>query len=145
MTCGTPARVPAPGSGRHARKQSVPSPSAARGTPGLAHPPVGRAAGSHAGLATLRRVRDTGACREVLPIVSDRSDAVPGARPAQLILVEQSGAKRQIPQPSAVSGMIEAEQVMHRHGLHRREIKVVSQHQAIARWKPGELGWHRVA
>jgi hypothetical protein len=73
--------------GRHARKQSVPSPSAARGTPGLAHPPVGRAAGSHAGLATLRRVRDTGACREVLPIVSDRSDAVPGARPAHLILV----------------------------------------------------------
>jgi hypothetical protein len=41
--------------------------------------------------------------------------------------------------------MIEAEQVMHRPGLHLREIKVVSQHQAIARWKPGELGWQRVA
>jgi hypothetical protein len=77
--------------------------------------------------------------------VSDRSDAAPDARPAQLILVEQSGAKRQIPQPSAVSGMIEAEQAMHRPGLRLREIKVVSQHQAIARWKPGELGWHRVA
>ena len=88
---------------------------------------------------------NSGTCREVLPIVSDRSDAVPGARPAQLILVEQSGAKRQIPQPSAVSGMIEAEQVMHRPGLHLREIKVVSQHQAIARWKAGELGWQRVA
>jgi hypothetical protein len=88
---------------------------------------------------------NTGACREVLPIVSDRSDAVPGACSAHLILVEQSGAKRQIPQPSAVSGMIEAEQAMHRHGLHLREIKVVSQHQAIARWKAGEPGWQRVA
>ena len=77
--------------------------------------------------------------------MSDRSDAAPDARPAQLILVEQSGAKRQIPQPSAVSGMIEAEQAMHRPGLHLREIKVVSQHKAIARWKAGELGWQRVA
>jgi hypothetical protein len=91
------------------------------------------------------RGRDTGACQEVLPIVSDRSDAVPDARPAQLILVEQSGAKHEIPQPSAVSGMIEAEQAMHRPGLHLREIKVVSQHKAIARWKVGELGWQRVA
>jgi hypothetical protein len=77
--------------------------------------------------------------------VSDGSDAAPDACPAQLILVEQSGAKHEIPQPSAVSGMIEAEQAMHRHGLHLREIKVVSQHQAIARWKAGELGWQRVA
>ena len=78
---------------------------------------------------------NTGACREVLPIVSDRSDAVPDARPAHLILVEQPGVKREIPQPSAVSGMIEAEQAMHRHGLHLREIKVVSRHKAIARGK----------
>jgi hypothetical protein len=77
--------------------------------------------------------------------VSDRSEAVPGARPARLILVEQSGAKREIPQPSAASGMIEAEQAMHRPGLHLREIKVVSQHTAIARWKAGQLGWQRVA
>ncbi len=77
--------------------------------------------------------------------MSDRSDAVPDARPAHLILVEQSGAKREIPQPSAVSGMIEAEQAMHRRGLHLREIKVVSQHKAIARWKAGEPGWQRVA
>jgi len=41
--------------------------------------------------------------------------------------------------------MIEAEQAMHRHGLHLREIKVVSQHKAIARWKSGQLGWQRVA
>ena len=38
---------------------------------------------------------------------------------------------------------------MHRPGLRLRlrlrEIKVVSQHKAIARWKPGELGWQRIA
>ena len=77
--------------------------------------------------------------------MSDPSNVVPAARPAHLILVEQSGAKCEIPQPSAVSGMIEAEQAMHRHGLHLREIKVVSQHKAIARWKSGQLGWQRVA
>jgi len=41
--------------------------------------------------------------------------------------------------------MIEAERAMHRHGLHLREIKVVSRHRAIARWKAGQLGWPRVA
>ena len=91
------------------------------------------------------RVREHRDCREVLPVVSDRSEAVPDARPAHLILVEQSGAKREIPQPSAVRGMVEAERAMHRHGLHLREIKVVSRHKAIARWKAGELGWQRVA
>jgi len=82
---------------------------------------------------------------EVLPGVSDRSDVVRDARPANLILIEQSGAKREIPQLSAVSGMIEAEQAMHRHGRRLREIKVVSRHKAIARWKAGQLGWQRVA
>jgi hypothetical protein len=79
--------------------------------------------------------------------VIDSSDAGRGAppRPAKLILVEQSGAKREIPQPSAASGMIEAEQAMHRHGNRLREVKVVSLHQAIARWKASELGWQRVA
>jgi len=77
--------------------------------------------------------------------MSDSSEKVLDTRPAQLILVEQSGAKCEIPQPSAVSGMIEAEQAMHRDGLQLREIKVVSQHKAIARWKVGELGWQRVA
>ena len=66
-------------------------------------------------------------------------------RPAKLILVEQSGVKREIPQPSAATGMIEAEQAMHRHGNQLREVKVVSRHQAIARWKASELGWQRVA
>lgn len=66
-------------------------------------------------------------------------------RPANLILVEQSGVKREIPQLSAATGIIEAEQAMHRHGNQLREIKVVSRHRAIARWKVGELGWQRVA
>ena len=75
---------------------------------------------------------------------SDIHRAAP-PRPANLILVEQSGAKREIPQPSAASGMIEAEQAMHRHGNRLREVKVVSRHRAIARWKVSELGWQRVA
>jgi hypothetical protein len=41
--------------------------------------------------------------------------------------------------------MIEAEQAIHHHGDQLREVKVVSQHRAIARWKAGELGWRRVA
>jgi hypothetical protein len=65
--------------------------------------------------------------------------------PANLILIEQSGVKREIPQPSAASGIIEAEQAMHRHGNQLREVKVVSRHRAVARWKAGELGWQRVA
>jgi hypothetical protein len=83
--------------------------------------------------------------------VTDSSDAGRPAppqrpdRPANLILVEQSGTKREIPQPSAASGIIEAEQAMSRHGNQLREVKVVSRHRAIARWKAGELGWQRVA
>jgi hypothetical protein len=41
--------------------------------------------------------------------------------------------------------MIEAEQAIHSDPRHLREVKVVSQHKAIARWKAGELGWRRVA
>ena len=67
------------------------------------------------------------------------------SRPANLILIEQSGVKREIPQPSAASGIIEAEQAMYRHGSRLREVKLVSRHRAIARWKVGELGWRRVA
>ena len=70
----------------------------------------------------------------------DRND-----HPANLILIEQSGTKREIPQPSAIEGMIEAEQAMQNHGGQLREVKVVSRHQAIARWKASELGWRRVA
>jgi hypothetical protein len=80
--------------------------------------------------------------------VSERNDAPRDAgatRPASLILVEQSGVKHEIPQASPGVGIIEAEQVIHGHRVALREVKVVSQHQAIARWKAGGLGWRRVA
>ncbi len=77
--------------------------------------------------------------------MSDPAKAVGGARKASLILIEQSGVKREIPQPSAVSGMRQAEQAMHQHEVQLREVKVVSRHRAIARWKAGGLGWRRVA
>lgn len=67
------------------------------------------------------------------------------ARRARLVLVEQSGAKHEIPQPSPVDGMTGAEQAMHDPALHLREVKVISEHKAIARWKASELGWRRVA
>lgn len=78
---------------------------------------------------------------------ADREAAAPGTLPrsANLILIEQSGVKREIPQPSAATGIIEAEQAMHRLGSKLREVKVVSRHRAIARWKASELGWQRVA
>jgi len=96
-------------------------------------------------------VGTAGTSPDVISGVIDSSDArsvVPPRhpdRPANLILVEQSGVKREIPQPSTASGIIEAEQAMHRHGNQLREVKVVSRHQAIARWKVSELGWQRVA
>ena len=96
-------------------------------------------------------VGTAGCSRDVLTGVIDSSDAGDAdpqrrpSRPANLILVEQSGVKREIPQTSAASGIIEAEQAMHRHGNQLREVKVVSRHQAIARWKVSELGWQRVA
>lgn len=77
--------------------------------------------------------------------MSARNEAAGKLRPANLILIEQSGAKREIPQDSPDRGMIEAEEAMQRPGLRLREVKVVSQHTAIARWKAGELGWRRVA
>jgi hypothetical protein len=64
---------------------------------------------------------------------------------SRLILVEQSGAKHVIPQSSPVSGMIEAERAIQRHGPRLRKVKLVSQHRAIARWKAEQLGWRRVA
>jgi hypothetical protein len=77
--------------------------------------------------------------------MSEHNVTVQGAPPAHLVLVEQSGAKQEIPQPSAVQAMIEAQQVIHRLGDHLREVKVISQHTAIARWRAGELTWRRVA
>ena len=77
-------------------------------------------------------------------MVSARNDGGGAACPASLILVEQSGAKHEIPQPSCATGMAGAEQAMRRPGLCLREVKVVSQHRAIARWKAGQRGWRRV-
>ncbi len=93
-------------------------------------------------------VGTAGCYRDVLRGVIDSSDAgraVLLPRPANLILIEQSGVKRQIPQSSAASGIIEAEQAMYRHGSRLREVKLVSRNRAIARWKVGEEGWQRVA
>jgi hypothetical protein len=77
-------------------------------------------------------------------VVSAHNDLGPVACPASLILVEQSGAKHEIPQPSCAIGMAGAEQAMRRPGLCLREVKVVSRHRAIARWKASERGWRRV-
>jgi hypothetical protein len=65
--------------------------------------------------------------------------------PAHLVLVEQSGAKHDIPQPSTLEAMIEAEHAMDHPGWLLRQVKVVTMHTAVARWKAGELGWRRVA
>lgn len=77
--------------------------------------------------------------------MSENINPAGGTRPANLILIEQSGAKREIPQPSPLDGMAGAEQAMHEHGHQLREVKLVSEKKAIARWKAGELGWRRVA
>ena len=73
------------------------------------------------------------------------TDTPADARQAHLVLVEQSGAKHEIPQSSPGDGMAGAEQAMHDPGLHLREVKVISEHKAIARWKASQLGWRRVA
>jgi hypothetical protein len=77
--------------------------------------------------------------------VRERKHVAGDARPASLILVEQSGAKHEIPQASSVSGMIGAQRAMGRKSPRLRQVKVVSEHHAIARWKAGGEGWHRVA
>jgi hypothetical protein len=64
---------------------------------------------------------------------------------ARLVLVEQSGEKHDIPQPSTGQAMVKAHQAMHRLGGQLREVKVVSQKEAIARWRASDLGWRRVA
>ena len=77
--------------------------------------------------------------------MSDHNDPGRAAPPVHLVLVEQSGAKQEIPQPSTDQAMIEAEQAIHRLGRHLREVKVISRHKAVARWRAGELSWRRVA
>jgi hypothetical protein len=81
----------------------------------------------------------------VISVMNANNDAVHGGPRAHLVLVEQSGAKQEIPQPSTVAAMIEAQQVIDRLGHHLREVKVISQHTAVARWRAGEVSWRRVA
>jgi hypothetical protein len=80
-----------------------------------------------------------------LKTMKDQGDTGRGDRTAHLMLTEQSGAKRKVPQPSIGAAMIEAEQAMRRPGCRLRAIKVVRRHTAVARWKAGKQGWHRVA
>ena len=77
--------------------------------------------------------------------MTESTETAGESRTANLILVEQSGAKRQIPQLSTRDGMIGAKQAMRHPGLRLREIKVVQEHTAVARWRASELGWRRVA
>jgi hypothetical protein len=82
---------------------------------------------------------------DVITVMTDHNDPGHAAPPVHLVLVEQSGAKQEIPQPSTDQAMIEAEQAIHRLGHHLREVKVISRHTAVARWRAGELSWRRVA
>jgi diadenosine tetraphosphate (Ap4A) HIT family hydrolase len=63
---------------------------------------------------------------------------------AHLVLVDQSGAKQSIPQPSTARAMLEAERAIRRLGRRLREVKVISRNHAVARWKADELHWHRM-
>jgi hypothetical protein len=65
-------------------------------------------------------------------------------RLAHLVLIERSGVKHRIPQPSTVKAMIEAEHAMHGPSQ-LREVKVIIRNIAVARWKADEQGWRRVA
>jgi hypothetical protein len=132
MACAAQARAPGMQlAGGHPRLRS----------PGTPERPARRlrCAAGHSGPG------NSGARPSVIESVKAHSDTSGDARPANLVLVEQSGAKHEIPQSSPGDGMAEAEQVMHDPGLHLREVKVVSEHKAIARWKASELGWRRVA
>jgi len=87
----------------------------------------------------------SGAQRDVIAVMSEHNGPGHAAPPAYLVLVEQSGAKQEIPQPSTAQAMIEAQQAIDRLGHHLREVKVISRHTAVARWRAGELSWRRVA
>jgi hypothetical protein len=63
---------------------------------------------------------------------------------AHLVLVDQSGAKQSIPQPSTARAMLEAERAIRRLGRRLREVKVISRNTAVARWKADELHWQRM-
>ncbi len=77
--------------------------------------------------------------------MNDQNDAARHGSQAKLVIVEQSGAKQEIPQPSATLGMIEASRAMHGHECQLREVKVVIKNKAVARWKADDVAWRRVA
>src|SRR5260370_33286181 len=66
-----------------------------------------------------------------------------GSQTAHLVLVEQSGAKHDIPHPSTVEAMIEAEYAMHSASWPLRQGKGITRHKAGARGKARELGGRR--
>jgi hypothetical protein len=71
-------------------------------------------------------------------------EQVGGPGVTHLVLVDRSGAKQDIPQPSTARAMLEAERAIRRLGRRLREVKVISQNTAIARWKADELHWQRI-
>jgi hypothetical protein len=79
--------------------------------------------------------------------MSAYGDAEHVGRPSttHLVLVERSGAKQDIPQPSTARAMLEAERAIRRLGHRLREVKVISKNTAVARWKADELHWQRMA
>jgi hypothetical protein len=77
--------------------------------------------------------------------VSDHAGTAKPAFPADLILVEQSGEKREVRQHSTVEGIRHARDAIRDHGRHLREVKVVRDQRAVARWKADGLSWRRVA
>jgi hypothetical protein len=93
-----------------------------------------------------RRIGNIGSFVDVLTAMRAYDDMrYYSSSAARLVLVEQSGAKHDIPQPSTSDAMVKAQQAMHRLGGHLREIKVVSHKDAIARWRSSDIGWRRVA
>jgi hypothetical protein len=76
---------------------------------------------------------------------SDRHETGRDGLSADLIVVEQSGAKREFPQPSVHEGIVKAKDAVRRDGRHLREVKVVSRREAVARWKSDGRDWRRVA
>lgn len=77
--------------------------------------------------------------------MSDRKGTLKVTFPADLILVEQSGVKREFPQLSVVDGMHQAADAMRCHGRRLREVKLVSHQEAVARWRADGQSWRRVA
>lgn len=82
--------------------------------------------------------------QEASGVESDRHETGGDKLPAELLLVEQSGVKREFPQPSVGKGIFKAVDTVRRGGRHLREVKVVSRQKAVARWKSDGRRWVRV-